>query len=66
MANAGVLLIVSTLDSLGIKVDALQLSKVAIPVAIIALVLWIGQNIMLDRKLKRKYESRKNKEGSVA
>lgn len=66
MANAGVLLIVSTLDGLGIKVDALQLSKVAVSVAIIALVLWIGQNIILDRRLKKKYEGRKNKEGSVA
>ena len=37
MANAGVLLIVSTLEGLGINVDALELSKVAIIVAVIAL-----------------------------
>lgn len=66
MANAGILLIASTLEGLGIKVDALELSKVAIIVAVIAFVLWIAQNIMLDRKLKKKYEARKNKEGSVA
>lgn len=66
MANSGILLIASTLEGLGIKVDALELSKVAIPVAVIAFVLWIVQNVMLDRKLKKKYEGRKNKEGSVA
>lgn len=66
MANSGILLIVSTLDALGIKVDALQLSKVAIPVAIIALILWGAQNIILDRKLKKKYESRKSNKGGVA
>ena len=65
MANAGVLLIVSTLEGLGINVDALELSKVAIIVAVIAFVLWIAQNVILDRKLKKKYEG-KNKEGSVA
>ena len=66
MGNAGILLIASTLEGLGLKVDALELSKVAIIVAVIAFVLWIAQNIMLDRKLKKKYEARKNKEGSVA
>ena len=55
MANAGILLIASTLEGLGIKVDALELSKVAIIVAVIAFVLWVAQNIMLDRKLKKKY-----------
>lgn len=53
MANAGILLIASTLEGLGIKVDALELSKVAIIVAVIAFVLWVAQNIMLDRKLKK-------------
>lgn len=65
MANSGILLIASTLKGLGINVDTLQLSKVAIPVAVIALVLWIGQSILLDRKLKKKYISR-NDVGGVA
>lgn len=66
MANAGILLISSTMESLGMKVDTLQLAKVAIPVAIIALVLWIGQNMLLDRKLKKKYGSTKNDVGGAA
>lgn len=65
IANAGILLIASTLEGLGIEVDTLQLSKVAIPVAVIALILWIGQTILLDRKLKKKYAS-KNNVGGVA
>ncbi|MCI9062647.1 MULTISPECIES: DUF969 domain-containing protein [Romboutsia] len=60
MANAGILLIASTLEGLGIKVDALELSKVAIIIAVIAFVLWVAQNIMLDRKLKKKYSARSN------
>ena len=58
MANAGILLIVS------IKVDSLELAKYAIPVAIIAFVLWVAQNIMLDRKLKKKYSARSNVGGA--
>lgn len=60
MANAGILLIASTLEGLGMNVDTLQLSKVAIPVAVIALVLWVGRAILLDIKLKKKYTSRNN------
>lgn len=63
LANAGILLIVSTLEAQGIKVDALELCKAAIPVAVIALVLWIGQNMLLDKKLNKKYGSRNNKVG---
>lgn len=66
IANAGILLIVSTMEGLGIQVDSLQLSKVAIIVAAIALVLWISQNLLLDRKLKKKYGSRKDNVGGVA
>lgn len=66
MANAGILLIVSTLDGLGMKVDSMQLSKVAIIIAIIALILWVTQNMLLDRKLRKKYEARKNNVGGVA
>ena len=60
MANSGILLIASTLEGLGMNVDTLQLAKVAIPVGVIALVLWIVRTILLDRKLKKKYTSRNN------
>ncbi|MGN1402293.1 MAG: DUF969 domain-containing protein [Bacillus sp. (in: firmicutes)] len=59
IANAGVLLIASTLEGLNIPVDTLQISKMAIPVAVIAFVFWMGQNIMLDRKMKQKYSNNK-------
>lgn len=65
MANSGILLIASTLEGLGMNVDTLQLSKVAIPVGVIALVLWIVQTILLDRKLKKKYTSRNNVGGAA-
>lgn len=63
LANPGILLIISTLESQGIKVDSLELCKAAIPVAVIALVLWIIQNILLDKKLNKKYGSKNNKVG---
>ena len=59
IANAGVLLIASTLEGLGMKVDTLQVSKVAIPVAVIAFIFWTVQNLLLDKKLKQKYSNTK-------
>ena len=53
LANAGILLIVSTLEAQGIIVDPLQLNKAAIPVAIISLVIWAIQNMLLDKRLRR-------------
>ena len=55
MANSGVLLIVSTLETLGISADALKIAQASIPVAIAAFILCIIRNYMLDRSLKRKY-----------
>ncbi|WP_297136250.1 DUF969 domain-containing protein [Terrisporobacter sp.] len=66
MANSGILLIASTLEGLEMNVDTLQLAKAAIPIAIISLVLWIGQNILLDRKLHKKYSSRRDNVGGAA
>ncbi len=56
MANSGVLLIVSTLETLGISADALKIAQASIPVAILAFILCIIRNYMLDRSLKRKYK----------
>lgn len=54
VASAGVLLIVGTFQGLGIEVPAYSIAKASIPVAIIATLLSIGQNILLDRKLNKK------------
>ena len=61
LANAGILLIVSTLESQGIIVDPLQLNKAAIPVVII----WVIQNILFDKKLNKKYASRNSNVGGA-
>lgn len=53
IANAGVLLIVGTLTELGYAADASKVSLSAIPVAIIAFILGIIQNNMLDKKINR-------------
>ena len=55
VANAGVLLIVGTLEELGYNVDALAVVKAAFPVAIIALVLGFIQNSLIDKKIARYY-----------
>lgn len=65
MANSGILLIASTLETLGMNVDTLQLAKVAIPVAIVAIVLWVAQTILLDKQLKKKYGSKNNVGGAA-
>lgn len=53
VASAGVLLIVGTFQELGIEVIPYSVSKASIPVAIIATILSIGQNMLLDRKLNK-------------
>ena len=53
MANSGVLLIAGTLEELGYQVDTLQIVQIAIPVAIIALVLGVIQNLHLDRTIRK-------------
>ncbi len=58
MANSGVLLIASTLETLGLNVDTLQIAKASVPVAIVAFVLCLIQNYLLDKSLKRKYSSK--------
>lgn len=58
MANPGVLLIVSTLETLGISADALKIAQASIPIAVAAFILFLIQNYMLDRSLKQKYSSK--------
>lgn len=53
IASGGVLLIVGTLDELGINVTPLAVSKAAIPVAIVAFAVAVVQYYFFDRKLGR-------------
>lgn len=60
IANSGVLLIAGTLETLGYNVDALQVAKASIPVAVIAFILGAIYNSYLDKKLSIKYSKKKN------
>ena len=53
IASGGVLLVVGTLQELGITVTPFEVSKAAIPVAVAAVILSTIQNAMLDRKLTK-------------
>ena len=51
MGSSGTLLIVSTLVGLGYEVDALQIARWSIPVAVISIVLGTVRNLWLDKQL---------------
>lgn len=57
VANSGVLLIVGTLEELGYTVDALSIAQAAIPVAVIALIFAFIHNLMMDRKIEKRYSA---------
>ena len=60
LASSGVLLISNTLSELGYATTGLDIAKASIPVAIIAFVLVLVQNILLDKQLERQF-GKKNK-----
>ncbi|WP_461812233.1 DUF969 domain-containing protein [Faecalimonas sp.] len=55
IGGSGALLVQSTLDGLGYKVDLVDLAKVEIPVAIFALVVTVVYYLLRDKKLMKKY-----------
>lgn len=56
---AGILLMVGTFQSLGIKVDAVQLVLASVPISIIVfLIVWIN-NIRFDKYLYKKYGTKR-------
>ena len=59
IANGGVLLIVSTLEKLNYTVDPSDIAKASIPIAILAFVVAAVFNYRFDKKLQRKYGSKK-------
>ncbi|MEY8600180.1 DUF969 domain-containing protein [Staphylococcus shinii] len=58
VSAAGVLLMVGTFQSLGIKVDAIELVLASVPIALIVLVLVWLNNIRFDKYLDKKYNSK--------
>ena len=54
-ANSSVLLIQSTLASIGTEVDVMQIVKVQIPVAIFAMAVGAAQTLIVDRRMIKKY-----------
>ena len=59
IASSGVLLIAGTLESLGYKVPAVGIVKATIPIALIALVMSLILNFMLDKRLARNSRRRR-------
>lgn len=58
LGNSGVLLIAGTLESLGYGVDTLNIAKSSIPIAVIAAILGLIQNYLLDKSLEKKYNNK--------
>ncbi len=54
IAAGGVLLIVGTLAELGVEVTAEQVSLASIPIAVIAFIATLIQNMLFDRKLAKR------------
>lgn len=65
VAASGVLLITSTLDSLGYTISPVDIVVATIPVALGALVIVVISNILFDRSMHRKYgqANQEKKEG---
>ncbi|GHU72658.1 membrane protein [Spirochaetia bacterium] len=59
MGASGTLLIVSTLTEQGQKVDPLQIAKMSIPIAVIAVLVGIVYNWLFDRSLDGRYKYKK-------
>ncbi|MFC6463511.1 DUF969 domain-containing protein [Marinilactibacillus sp. GCM10026970] len=55
IAASGVLLITSTMESLGYVISPIDIVIATIPVALFALVIVVVSNVLFDRKMNRKY-----------
>lgn len=60
VGGSGALLVQSTMETLGYKVELIELAKVEIPVGIFAIAVGTVYYFLKDRKLYRKYYGRKN------
>lgn len=59
VGGAGALLVQSTLESLGYKVELIDLAKVEIPVGIFAIIVGIVYYYLKDKRLRKKYYGEK-------
>lgn len=59
MGSSGTLLIVTTLVEQGYAVDALQIAKMSIPVAVIAVLSGVIHNFLLDKKFNKQYAAKR-------
>lgn len=55
MGSSGTLLIVSTLNEQGYQVDALQIARQAVPIAVISVVVGVLWGLLFDVAMKRRY-----------
>lgn len=62
MGASGTLMIVSTLTEQGFQVDALQIAAQSVLVAVCAVLVGTGFNLMFDVRLNRRFGSKKAKE----
>ncbi|NMM62302.1 DUF969 domain-containing protein [Clostridium sp. P21] len=58
VASPGVLLIAGTMGKLGYNASQIDVAKASIPIAILAFIIVVIQNLWLDRSLRKKYEKR--------
>ena len=65
MGSSGVLLIVTTLSEQGQNVDALQIALRSIPIAVVAIIVGMGHNWLLDRSMKREYVAASPERGNL-
>jgi len=63
-AAGGVLLVVGTLEALDIVVVPIEVAKAAIPVAVIAFVYAVIQNLLFDKKLEKNLKKNKVEKGA--
>ncbi|MBL1225554.1 DUF969 domain-containing protein [Enterococcus sp. BWR-S5] len=62
VAASGVLLITGTMKSLGYEIAESAVAQMSIPIALIVLVLAGGYNLLMDRKLAKKYSKRQTED----
>lgn len=61
LASSGVLLVANSLTDLGYNATGIDVAKASIPIAVVAFVFVLIQNMILDKKMDKLYGTAKNK-----